>query len=345
MKNKFRLIILAITLLLAVDCIYAGGGNRTGTGGASQLLIPVGVRGMAMAGGNVATSSGVEALFWNPAGSSKSINSANVMFSHMDYIADIGVEYGAVSANFEGFGVLSFAVKSLSVGEILVTTTQDPDGTGKTFAPQMLVAGVSFAKQLTERIAVGVTANLVTETLGDVSATGMAFDVGVVYDNLAEINGLSFGVVMKNVGPQMQYEGSGLLQEGAVAGFNRPPGLVNINSAPFELPSTFELGLGYKPKLLDDMNSLLITTAFKNNNFSDDEYKLGLEYGYNNTFFLRGGYTFAPQQAFEDSYIYGFTGGAGIDYSFENISIKVDYAYRYTKLFDGNHVFGVSIGF
>ena len=345
MKNKFRLIILAITLLLAVDCIYAGGGNRTGTGGASQLLIPVGVRGMAMAGGNVATSSGVEALFWNPAGSSKSINSANVMFSHMDYIADIGVEYGAVSANFEGFGVLSFAVKSLSVGEILVTTTLDPDGTGKTFAPQMLVAGVSFAKQLTERIAVGVTANLVTETLGDVSATGMAFDVGVVYDNLAEINGLSFGVVMKNVGPQMQYEGSGLLQEGAVAGFNRPPGLVNINSAPFELPSTFELGLGYKPKLLDDMNSLLISTSFKNNNFSDDEYKLGLEYGYNNTFFLRGGYTFAPQQAFEDSYIYGFTGGAGIDYSFENISIKVDYAYRYTKLFDGNHVFGVSIGF
>ena len=88
----------------------------------------------------------------------------------------------------------------------------------------MLVAGVSYARQLTERISVGVTANLVTETLGEVSATGVAFDVGVVYDNLAEINGLSFGVVMKNVGPQMQYDGSGLLQEGAVAGFNRPPG-------------------------------------------------------------------------------------------------------------------------
>lgn len=345
MKNKFRFVILAITLLLAVDCIYAGGGNRTGTGGASQLLIPVGVRGMAMAGGNVATSTGVEALYWNPAGSSKNINSANVMFSHMNYIADIGVEYGAVSANFEGFGVLSFAVKSLSVGDILVTTTQDPDGTGKTFAPQMLTAGVSFAKQLTERISVGLTANLVTETLGDVSASGMAFDIGVVYDNLAEINGLSFGVVMKNIGPQMQYDGSGLLQEGALAGYNRPPGLVKIESAPFELPSTFELGLGYKPRVLDDMNSILISTSFKNNNFSDDEYKVGLEYGYNNMFFLRGGYTFVTQEAFKDSYIYGFTGGAGIDYSFESISIKVDYAYRYTKFFEGNHIFGVSLGF
>jgi hypothetical protein len=309
------------------------------------LLIPVGVRGMAMAGGNVATSSGIEALYWNPAGTSKNINSANVMFSHMDYIADIGVEYGAVSANFEGFGVLSFALKSLSVDDILVTTTQDPDGTGKTFSPQMLVAGVSFAKQLTERISVGVTANLITESLGEVSATGMAFDIGVVYDNLAAINGLSFGVVMKNVGPQMQYGGSGLLQEAEVSTFNRPPGLVQINSAPFELPSTFELGLGYKPQLLDDMNTLLVTTSFKNNNFSDDEYKVGLEYGYNNMFFLRGGYTFAPEQAFEDSYIYGFTGGVGVDYSFESISIKVDYAYRYAKYFDGNHIFGISLGF
>jgi hypothetical protein len=345
MKNKFRFIILAIALLLAVDCIYAGGGNRTGTGGASQLLIPVGVRGMAMAGGNVSTSSGVEALFWNPAGTAKNINSANVLFSHMDYIADIGVEYGAVSANFEGFGVLSFAVKSLSIGEILVTTTKDPDGTGTTFSPQMLVAGVSYARQLTEKISVGVTANLVTETLGEVSATGVAFDVGVVYDNLAEINGLSFGVVMKNVGPQMQYDGSGLLQEGTVSGYNRPPGLVALTSAPFELPSTFELGIGYAPKLLDDMNTLLFSTSFKNNNFSDDEYKIGMEYGYNKTFFLRAGYTFAPEQAFADSYIYGFTAGAGLDYSFESISVKFDYAYRYAKYFDGNHIFGVSLGF
>jgi hypothetical protein len=263
----------------------------------------------------------------------------------MDYIADIGVEYGAVSANFEGFGVVSFAVKSLSVGDILVTTTQDPDGTGSTFNPQMLVAGVSYARQLTERISVGLTANYVTETLGDVSASGIAFDIGVVYDNLASVNGLSFGVVMKNVGPQMQYDGSGLLVEGEVTDYNRPPGLVKIDSAPFELPSTFELGLGYKPQMLDDMNSLVFNASFKNNNFSDDEYKLGMEYGYQKMFFLRAGYTFAPEQAFENSYIYGFTAGAGIDYSFEGIAIQIDYAYRDMKFFDGNHIFGIGLAF
>ena len=47
MKNISRLLIIVFALLLALD-VYAGGGNRTGTGGAAQLLIPVGPRGIAM---------------------------------------------------------------------------------------------------------------------------------------------------------------------------------------------------------------------------------------------------------------------------------------------------------
>ena len=141
---------------------------------------------------NVANAFGVDALFWNPAGVSKMTNSASVTFSHMNYIADIGVEYGAVAANFEGFGTIGLSVKSLSVGDIEVTTTRDPDGTGTIFSPQHLVAGLTYSRQLTERIGVGLTMNYVTETLGEVSASGVAFNVGVIYDNLAEINGFKF---------------------------------------------------------------------------------------------------------------------------------------------------------
>ena len=46
MKNILK-ILLAFLLLLAFD-VYAQGGRRTGTGGASHLLIPVGPRGIAM---------------------------------------------------------------------------------------------------------------------------------------------------------------------------------------------------------------------------------------------------------------------------------------------------------
>ncbi|RKZ00396.1 MAG: hypothetical protein DRQ13_00510, partial [Ignavibacteriae bacterium] len=129
MKNILK-ILLAFLLLLAFDG-FAQGGKRTGTGGASHLLIPVGPRGIAMGEANVSTSTGIESLFWNPAGVAKMDGSTDLLFSHMSYIADIGVEYGALAANFEGFGVLSLSLKALSIGDIQVTTTANPDGTGE----------------------------------------------------------------------------------------------------------------------------------------------------------------------------------------------------------------------
>lgn len=343
MKSIFRLLIIVFTLLLTLDVVYAGGGNRTGTGGAAQLLIPVGPRGIAMGEANVSTAYGVEALFWNPAGVAKMDHSAGVMFSHMSYIADIGVEYGVASANFDGFGVVSLSIKTLAMDDILVTTTQDPDGTGATFKPQILTAGLSYSRQLTERIAVGLTANFVTETLGDVSASGVAFNIGVIYDNLAELEGLSIGLVLKNVGPEMKFDGPGLYTQADVSDYNRPPSYYKIDAAGVEMPSTFEMGLGYKAKI-DEANALQFSGMFQHNNFSDDEYKVGAEYGYNNTFFVRAGYLLAPDTPSEN-YLYGLTAGAGVNVDLEGIDLKIDYAYRYTQYFDGNHIFALSLGF
>jgi len=344
--NKIFKLISVIILLLAVSNAFAAGGSRTGTAGATQLLIPVGPRGIAMGESNLVTASGIEALFWNPAGVSHMTNNADVMFSYMDYIADIGVQYGAVAANFEGFGTISFAVKSLSVGDIAVTTTSNPDGTGETFSPTEIVAGLSYSKMLTDAISVGITANFVTETLAEVSATGFSFDFGVIYNNLADINGLSIGVVAKNFGTDMTFDGTGLYQV-----VSEPPYNVNryltVQAAPFQMPFNFQLAAGYK-KPLDEINSLEFTGIYMNNNFSPDEYKLGAEYGYNNMFFVRAGYQFSndPGESFGDSnYLYGFTAGAGFNYDVEGFSVKIDYAYRYAQFFDGNNVFALTLGF
>lgn len=339
--KKLINIILAFVLLLAFNA-FAGGGKKTGTSGAAELLIPVGPRGIAMGEANVSISSGIEALFWNPAGVSKMEHSADLLFSHMSYIADIGVEYGAIAANFEGFGAVAFSLKALSIGDIQVTTVANPDGTGEVFTPTMIVVGASYSRQLTENISVGLTANFISERMADVSANGLGFDVGVIYDNLAQINGLSLGFVVKNLGPSMKFDGPGLYGEGQLEGLNRPPNFYKIDSAPFELPSNFQIALGYQPQL-DDMNSLQFAGVYQNNNFSGDEYKLGAEYGYNNLFFVRAGYQFAPQ--ISDEYIYGFTAGLGINYNVENFAVKVDYAYRDVEFFDGNHIIALTLGF
>lgn len=337
-------IAILVLVVLGLTQVFAGAGNRAGTNGASELLIPVGARDIAMGGSTPSASRGVEALFWNPAGTALMKGSADLYFSHMSYFADIGVNYGAVSASVEGFGTLSLALKSLAIDEIPVTTTRDPDGTGQSFKPQYFIVGLGYARQLSERIAVGITGNLISERLGDVSASGISFDIGVLYENLASVQGLSIGIVVKNIGPQMTFDGTGLLTTAAVEGQHRPSTLYQIQAASFELPSSIHFGVGYK-RQVTDMISIQGATAFQSNNFSDDEYRFGLEAAYQDLLFIRGGYNFAQQETDERDYMFGPTVGFGIHSALGTTDISIDYAYRSMETFDGNHVFSVKLGF
>ncbi len=344
MKRLLGILIVVILVLVTLHEGIAGPGNRTGTGGAAQLLIPVGARDLAMGGSTISTTRGIESLFWNPAGVARSDNSANLIFSHMSYIADIGVEYGAVSGKFGELGTFALSVKSLSVGEIPVTTTENPDGTGQNFSPQFFTAGLTYSRMLSDRISVGLTTNLITERISDVSASGIAFNVGVIYDNLADFTGLSLGVVVKNIGPQMKFDGPALYQVGDVSGQNRPPQYLKVETAPFELPASIEIGLGYR-SVMSENADLLFSGSFQSNNFSEDEYRLGAEAAINKMFFIRGGASFAPDTPDDSEYIYGFSVGGGIEYNLGDADIAVDYAFRDTEFFSGNHVIAVRLGF
>jgi opacity protein-like surface antigen len=350
--------VIAVALLILVTvaplALYAGGENRVGTNAASELLIPVGARDIAMGGSSVATASGLDAIFWNPAGLAKSKHSANAMFSHMNYIADIGIDYVAISSTFEGFGTLGFSLKSVGIGDIAVTNEDNPDGTGQIINPTIVNLGLTYSRLLTDRISVGVTTTLISERFDRVSATGFAFTAGVQYSGLAGVDGLSVGVAVKNIGPQMKFDGDGLLRQGIVNDVLRPGSFYKVEAASFELPSTIELGLAYNYTLVDD-NFLTINGVFQNNNFAADEYRVGVEYNYANTFFVRGGYNFSEitkNQSIQASssfdkttHIFGFTAGAGLHYPLGSLDVSFDYAYRSVKFLDNNHVFTVGLGF
>jgi hypothetical protein len=197
---------------------------------------------------------------------------------------------------------------------------------------------------LNDRIAVGVTAHLISESLAKVSATGFAFDIGVSYENLASINGLSIGVAVKNIGPSMEYSGSGLLIQGTVADQHRPAQYYQVQAAPFELPASIEFGLGYR-RDLDGSNAVQVTGAFQSNNFLDDGYRLGAEYSYQDLFFLRGGLEMSQTTTDERTSLYGPTFGAGVHTALGTVDLAVDYAYRSMKVFEANHIFSVRLGF
>ena len=101
MKFKF-VILLMVLLVISLFSAYAGNERRSGTAGAQELLIPIGSRGTSMGGAVLATVSGVESMYWNPAGLA-SLEGTEVMFSHLPYFADININYiGLATKVFRG---------------------------------------------------------------------------------------------------------------------------------------------------------------------------------------------------------------------------------------------------
>lgn len=261
------------------------------------------------------------------------------MVSHMDYFAGIGVNYFGVSGNFAGFGSLAFSIKSLAFGDIPVTTEEAPDGTGGTFSPNFFTAGVTYARQLTDRVFVGATLKIISEQVERVGATGAAVNVGVQYHDFVNVPGLNMGVVIKDVGTQMRYDGPGLLRQSTVSDVSR---FVKLDAASFDLPSTMQLGLSYTLTMPGN-SQVHLSSMFQNNNYSSDEYRLGGEYAFGDFVFLRGGYSFAATEA--ESYLYGLTFGGGLKLQLTGLDLGLDYTFRDMDVFNTNHLLELKVGF
>ncbi len=347
MKNT--LVRSVVCLLLAVfvaGSADAENRSRIGTAGAQELLIPVGARGIAVGGSYMVSATGVEAIYWNPAGLGRMTSGVEAMMSSMSYIADINVVYGALALKAGEFGSIGFSIKSIGFGKIPVTTTTFPDGTGEMYSPTFLTLGATYSKALTDRISVGLTANLVSERILEMSASGVAFNIGIQYQNLGT-PGLNLGIAVKNIGTNMQFAGSNLLQRAEAENGQRGTQFYSVEAASNEMPSSLEIGLGYTHKF-DDQNLATVGGLFRNNNYQEDEYNVGVEYSFDNLLFVRGGYTM-PGRSTNDvlgqrGYLYDFTAGAGVHYNTGELDLTFDYAYRHMKYFDASNIITLKVG-
>ena len=196
--------------LLFAGSSIAGRGDKVGSASGLQLAIPVGARPIALGGSILSSVSGVEAIAWNPAGLVRTERSSELLFSHMSYLADIGVDYVGAAMSIGGGAYLGLSVQALSVGEIPVTTELYPDGTGELTSPTFLVIGGVFSRKMSDQISVGIGVNFLYEKMAEASATGVSFTGGVQYARLGGLDGLSVGVVLRNIGPKVTYDGDGL---------------------------------------------------------------------------------------------------------------------------------------
>lgn len=342
-KLTITLTVFLAFIALTTD-MFAGGGKRNGTAGAQELLIPISGRGLAMSGADVSGISGLDAIFYNPAGFGSSEFGTEAMFSYMNYIADIGFTFAGVGVDLGDLGSLAFSVRTLDFGDIPVTTIDNPYGDGTTFSPSFFIGGLTYSNSLTDRIRVGLNINLISETILRTSASGICFDAGIQYSSLAGVEGLKMGVVLRNLGAQLKYDGDDLLRLAEDPNSARGEQFYKIDAASFELPAQLEFGLSYD-YVISESYSALLATSFQHNNFANDEYRFGGEFNFNNTFFVRAGYAYVSENTDNtDESIWGPTFGAGVNLD-AGVDIKVDYAFRSVDYFDANHLFTVKLGF
>lgn len=342
---KRLLLILLIFGFTAAE-IFGSGQNRAGTAGAPELRIPVGARYLGLNGAAIATVSGLEAIYWNPAGVDVSTTDANAMFSYRQYFADMSMNFAAVSGRLGDLGSFGLSFRSLNIGDIAVTTEDQPDGTGQIFSPSYFILGLTYSKQLTDRISIGTNFNIISENIDKVNSTGFSFDFGVQYNNLFDVQGFAVGVAVKNLGPTMTFSGNGTYVLANDPTSSRGPTYLRFDAASAELPSEIGIGLSYL-RHFDEENSVTVAAAFQNNNFTYDDYKFGAEYSFKDLLFVRVGYLASFQSTDQTPNIWqNYTLGVGVNTKeFSSVDLSVDYAYVPVKYFDANNVFSLRFGF
>ncbi len=345
MKTKLLALCASAAALLGPGATTAAAqDDRVGTAAMEELLVPVTPRtvalGSAMTAG-LANVSGVEAVQSNPAALLVS-QGTNALFSRSEYVADIGINYLGISQSF-GANSVAFTLTNWDYGDIPRTSTINPDidlDNPLTFTASTFVAGATFSRRFTDRIGAGFTLKALGRTIDDSNANSLAFDAGITY--VVAESGLRFGVALQNLGGEMTFSGGGLQNS---IGQNGPNGNNTIggeiDDLPGQLPSVLNFGASYTRQFAGDL-SVSGLANFKSVSYDLERYSAGLELGYANMIYARGGIDMTTQT--DQDFWRGWNVGAGLDLNFQNTNLKVDYAYRPTNVFGGVNVFSVGIG-
>ena len=337
--------IIASIVIIVVSSLVLGQNSRMGSASSTQLLVVPSAKHLS-GGGAAATATGMDATFWNPAGLAMSENSVDAIFSNRQYFADIDNSFFGIATDIGDYK-MGVSVRTFNIGDIDETTVFYPDGTGQVFTPNFSILGATFARKLSDNTSVGLNANLIREGFGRVSATGVAYDLGVQYRGLLGREGLDVGFTLKNFGSPMKYDGEGLGVMASPVDGDRPVEYYKIDAASFDLPFVFDMGVSYNIAGAD------IGVTYTSNYYSTDELKLSVGYALEGLGSVGVGMqSSSASQEIDDTDDWytnpadGVSFGASLDMSrFVGMNLSVDYSMLPMGDFGTNSVVALRVAF
>tara|TARA_B100001115_G_scaffold178375_1_gene167760 strand:+ start:948 stop:2003 length:1056 start_codon:yes stop_codon:yes gene_type:complete len=347
----FKKTILIIAVLSSCS-VWAGNEDRAGSAGATDLLINPWARSSAWGSAGLSSVNGLEAVFLNVAGLAYA-DQTEVQFCRTNWmgnISGIGLNSAGLAQRVGEAGVLGISFVSLNYGDIEITTTALPEGGIGYFNPSSTNFTVSYAKKFSSSISGGMNLKVVSQSISNVSAQGVALDAGIRYVTGDQDN-IKFAISLKNVGPPMSYSGDGLSLDMLNPSTSLSIGMVQRSSS-FEMPSQLSIGTSYD--FIFSENSVLTAAgSFSANSFSRDQFHGGLKWKVKTdkaSFGLMGGFVYEQGIFNADEMATALSGPCG-GFSFEfpfgdsGSNIGINYAYRQSVL-GGIHTVGgrINIG-
>jgi len=274
MSRQFFLIILIITGISLQSRVKA-----QATTGAAFLRMTIGSRAQAMGDAYTGLARNATGMYYNPAGLGFSLT-REIMLFHAQWFEDIALEN--ISGIYPVNGKLTFGagISYLHLPE-LTRYEIDPVSGGPlkngTFGIADFIFTLGVGYKLGANLGLGVNVKYFTEKLENVTAQGVAFDLGI----LAQLpfDFFSVGFAVQNLGPKLKYL-----------------------SSREELPLTYRIGVAYQ---LSDYDATITVDGVKTAGV-DWQILPGIELGFMNSFYIRGGYQFTSREGT------GMTAGFGL---------------------------------
>ena len=280
---------LPLLALAAAAPLWADGNSSSASVGGRWLNLPQSPRSAAMGGAAGASAQGSAALGVNPA-ELASQQGFEASFSSLQWAEDVRLQrLGLAQQAWTGaaFG-LSLDYLDLGSVERFGLVNGAPVSLGD-FHPNAIDAGLDFAQAVGERWSLGLGLNVITQELGSGRSLAFAGDLGATWKPLPALN---LGLSLLNVGTPL--DGSRLplrVRAGVAYGFALGADTLQLSADSLLSPESDEAATGL----------------------------VGVEYGVQETVFLRGGYRLGSSAAMPA----GPAAGIGLRVSY----LRVDYSY------------------
>lgn len=320
MKKIYMFIVLLLFATLEISAqTYVSDVSKKGTTAAPFLSIGQGAKAASMGSAFVAIADDPSAMYWNPSGITN-LSGVNVLFDHTEWFAGIKYNYVGITYSLGDYGNIGASFTSSDIGEMNVTTINEPEGTGEIFKVNDVAFSLAYALKLTDNFSIGINPKFISQSIWRMSATGIALDLGVQY--VTPFDGAVLAMSISNFGSRMQLSGNSALTVIKMGTNDKVPAYLQTEE--WALPLNFRVGVAYQP-LKTQMHKLTLALDAMHPNDNYESINAGAEYLFNDFVAFRGGYNSLFLRDSEQSFTLGF----GLKQQvLGNIAVKLDYAFE-----------------